>query len=289
MDRHIVILTMDKRQEKLIRLFKGKKWCGEWVAYQNELLGVYDIKENIYVLPIPVSKLDLYPQLKEKLKRELITNKKMGRVKVFGGVINREWQLFLEEENIPYWDFMQLPEVVEGNAWITAEGTVAEMLQHGHRSVRGQRVFVTGYGACGSKIAELLSHMGAEVIVAARREEVRRQIKKDGYMVTDFEKGAAFMYDVQTVVNTVPAMVITEDYISRMKKDVLIVDIASKPGGTDFDAAKRYGIQAKLALGLPGVYTTTSSAELLKNAISQYAPREDDVREDRTWIFQIII
>ena len=289
MDRHIVILTMDKRQEKLIRLFKGKKWCGEWVAYQNELLGVYDIKENIYVLPIPVAKLDLYPQLKEKLKRELITNKKMGRVKVFGGVINKEWEEFLAKEKILYWDFMKLPEVVDGNAWITAEGTVAEMLQLGQYSIRGQRIFVAGYGACGSKIAELLAAMGADVIVAARREEVRNQIKKDGYMATDFEKGAAFMYDVQTIINTVPAMVITEEYIRRMKKDALIVDIASKPGGTDFDAAKRYGIQTKLALGLPGIYTTTSSANLLKNAISQYAPREDDVREDRTWIFQIII
>lgn len=289
MDRHIVVLTMDKRQEKLVRLLKGKKWCGDWVAYQNELLGVYDIKENIYVLPIPVSRLDQYPQFKEKLKRELITNKKMGRVKVFGGVINEEWQAFLQEQNIPCWDFMKLSEVVEGNAWITAEATVAEVLAHGRYSIKGQRVFVAGYGSCGSKIADVFARLGAEVIVAARREEVREQARQDGFLTTDFEKGPSFMYGTQTVINTVPAMVITEEYISRLRKDALVVDIASKPGGTDFDAAKRYGIRAKLALGLPGIYTTTSSAELLKNAISQYAPKEDDVREDRTWIFQIII
>ena len=29
--------------------------------------------------------------------------------------------------------------------------------------------------------------------------------------------------------------------------------------------------------------------ELLKNAISKYAPLQKDVREDRQWIFQIII
>ena len=94
---------------------------------------------------------------------------------------------------------------------------------------------------------------------------------------------------IDTVVNTVPSLVITEDIIEKMSKESLIVDIASSPGGTDFVAAQKYGITAKLALGLPGIYTTSSSAELLKNAISKYAPLQKDVREDRQWIFQIII
>lgn len=289
MDRHIVILTMDKRQEKLFRLLDGKKWYGDWVAYQSELLQAKNVKEKIYVLPIPMTRLEQYPQFKEKLKQELIKNHALYRVKVFGGVVNAEWQEFFEEQQMEYWDFMKLPEVVEGNAWITAEGTVAEVLQMGQRSIRGQRMLVTGYGCCGAKIARVFSDLGAQVIVAARRAEVRARAEKDGFLTTDFEGGPDFMEQVKTVVNTVPALVVTEEYIRRLPKDAVIVDIASRPGGTDFDAAKRYGIKAKLALGLPGIYTTTSSAGLLKNAIFQYAPLQDDVREDRTWIFQIII
>lgn len=289
MDRHIVILTMDKRQEKLFRLLEGKKWYGDWVAYQSELLQAANVKEKIYVLPIPMAKLEKYPQFQEKLKQELIKNHARYRIRVFGGVINTEWKEFLEAQHIDYWDFMKLPAVVEGNAWITAEGTVAEVLQLGQRSIRGQQMLVAGYGCCGSKIAKLFSALGAEVIVAARRSEVRAQAEKDGFAAVDFEENLDFLADVKTVVNTVPDLVITENYIRRLPKDAVIVDIASKPGGTDFDAAKRYGITAKLALGLPGIYTTTSSANLLKNAISQYAPLQADVREDRTWIFQIII
>lgn len=289
MDRHIVILTMDKRQEKLFRLLEGKKWYGDWVAYQSELLQAANVKEKIYVLPIPMNKLEKYPQFKEKLKQELIKNHALYRIKIFGGVINEEWKEFLEAQQMEYWDFMKLPEVVEGNAWITAEGTVAEVLQLGQRSIRGQRMLVAGYGCCGTKIARIFSDLGAEVIVAARRPEVLAQAEKDGFLTTDFADGPEFLREVKTIVNTVPALVITEEYIRRLPKDAVIVDIASKPGGTDFDAAKRYGITAKLALGLPGIYTTTSSANLLKNAISQYAPLQADVREDRTWIFQIII
>ena len=74
-----------------------------------------------------------------------------------------------------------------------------------------------------------------------------------------------------------------------MPRGSLIIDIASKPGGTDFEAAKRYAVAAKLALGLPGIYTTSSSAKLLKDAISKYAPLREHVREDQLWIFQIII
>ena len=95
--------------------------------------------------------------------------------------------------------------------------------------------------------------------------------------------------EVKTIINTVPAPVITESYIRALPADALIIDIASKPGGTDFDAAKRFGITARLSLGLPGIYTTTSSALLLKQAISKYAPLPKNVSEDKLWIFQIII
>ena len=35
------------------------------------------------------------------------------------------------------------------------------------------------------------------------------------------------------VFNTIPAMVIGEDLLSNLKKDCLVIDLASKPGGVD--------------------------------------------------------
>ena len=286
MDRHTIVLTADKRQEKLVALLEGEKISYAWEENSTKK----EACEKIYVLPIPVIKLDRNQLVKEKLKQELIKVGQKGEVvKVFGGVINEEWKSFLDAYQIPYWDFMKLPEVVEGNGWITAEATIAEVLQQSEKSIFGQKVLITGYGCCGEKIAKLFAKLGARVIVAARRGAVRETVVKDGFEAIAFEQLEKTLVDVATVINTVPAQVLTEDCIRRMPHESLIIDIASKPGGTDFEAAKRYGIKAKLALGLPGIYTTASSAQLLKDAISQYAPLQEKVRGDKLWIFQIII
>ena len=309
MDRHIIILTTDKRQEALGTLLPGRKVKCSWEGYKRE-----EICEKIYVLPTPVAKLNRFPQVCEAMKEELINCK--GPLFVFAGAVSGEWKAFLESNGIAYVDFMQLQEVVEGNAIITAEATVAEILLASKKSICKQKILVTGYGCCGKPIAFLLRAMGAEVTVAARREEVREEIRRDGFEAVEFEvkkqdlsetskmeswqcysEGSAMRYDrirdvvstIDTIVNTVPSLVITEEIIEKMSKESLIVDIASSPGGTDFVAAQKHGITAKLALGLPGIYTTLSSAELLKNAVSKYAPLQKDVREDRQWIFQIII
>ena len=44
-----------------------------------------------------------------------------------------------------------------------------------------------------------------------------------------------------TVVNTIPAPVLTAAVLAALPKGCLIVDLASKPGGTDFAAARRLG------------------------------------------------
>lgn len=287
MDRHTVILTADKRQEKLAALLEGERVSYAWEENAQEK----EVCEKVYVLPIPVTKLDRNPKIKEKLKEELIKlcENPYAKIKVFGGAFTTEWKLFLGEYQIPYWDFMRLPEVVEGNGWITAEATLAEVLQQGEYSVYGQNVLVTGYGCCGEKIAKIFSKLGATIYVAARREEVRERVQRDGFFALSFSEVEKMIGDMYTIINTVPAMVVTENWIRRMQNDACIVDIASNPGGCDFEAAKKYGITAKLALGLPGLYTTTSSAKLLKNAISKYAPLKNEVREGKSWIFQIII
>ena len=298
MDRHSIILTTDKRQEALGTRLPGRKVKCSWEEYKRE-----EICEKIYVLPTPVAKLNRFSHVRDAIKAELVNCK--GPLFVFAGAVSGEWKDFLESNGIAYADFMQLPEVVEGNAIITAEATVAEILLASKKSICQQKILVTGYGCCGKPIAFLLRAMGAEVTVAARREKVREEIRQDGFEAVGFSgekqivessdtlmKGLSIVdvvAEVDTVVNTVPALVITEEIIEKMSKESLIVDIASSPGGTDFVAAEQYGITAKLALGLPGIYTTSSSAELLKNAISKYAPLQKDVREDRQWIFQIII
>ena len=94
---------------------------------------------------------------------------------------------------------------------------------------------------------------------------------------------------MMTIINTVPSLVITQDILESMSKEAVILDIASKPGGTDFVYAAEKGISAKLALGLPGIYSTKSSALSYKKAILTHAPLQDVKEGEESWIFQIII
>ena len=52
---------------------------------------------------------------------------------------------------------------------------------------------------------------------------------------TDEIAEAAQGFDL--VVNTVPAAVLTENVLKNIRSDALILDVASKPGGVDFEAA----------------------------------------------------
>ena len=76
---------------------------------------------------------------------------------------------------------------------------------------------------------------------------------------------AAAAFD--TVVNTIPAPVLTAAVLAALPKGCLIVDLASKPGGTDFAAARRLGHTALHALSLPTVWAPETAGEALARTV----------------------
>lgn len=64
---------------------------------------------------------------------------------------------------------------------------------------------------------------------------------------------------------------------SATAADAYILDIASKPGGTDFACARECGIRADLALGLPGKYAPKESAYILDRAVERFVRKEHEM------------
>ena len=133
-----------------------------------------------------------------------------------------------------------------------------------------------GFGRCGKALAQRLAGLGGLVTVAARRKEQRLEAGISGLQMLDLEKLGEKVQEIDFIFNTIPAMVLEEKEISKMKKDSVIIDIASKPGGTDFEACKKNGIGAVLALGLPGKYSPKTSAEILVEAMERYSECETE-------------
>jgi dipicolinate synthase subunit A len=49
----------------------------------------------------------------------------------------------------------------------------------------------------------------------------------------------------------------------------LIIDLASKPGGTDFRFAEKRGIKAMLAPGLPGIVAPRTAGRIIAKTLSE--------------------
>jgi dipicolinate synthase subunit A len=54
-----------------------------------------------------------------------------------------------------------------------------------------------------------------------------------------------------------------------MPPHTLIIDLASKPGGTDFRYAEKRGIKALLAPGLPGIVAPKTAGQIVANVMAQ--------------------
>ena len=80
-------------------------------------------------------------------------------------------------------------------------------------------------------------------------------------------------YDI--VFNTVPAPVIDKAVLNKAQKSTLFIDLASKPGGIDFDEARLCGIDTIWSLSLPGKVAPATAGEFVKDTILNIIEQEE--------------
>jgi dipicolinate synthase subunit A len=80
--------------------------------------------------------------------------------------------------------------------------------------------------------------------------------------------------DIDVCINTIPTQVLTARVLSHMQLSTLIVDLASKPGGTDFRYADKRGIKTLLAPGLPGIVAPKTAGGILAKVLHSLLKEE---------------
>ena len=65
------------------------------------------------------------------------------------------------------------------------------------------------------------------------------------------------------IFNNCSAVILNEKCLNQIKNDALIIDLASKPGGVDFDTAGKLGLKVVWALSLPGKIAPVTSGEII--------------------------
>ena len=162
-----------------------------------------------------------------------------------------------------------IPSFVEENGAITAEGALQIAMRHRLRTLRGSDVLVIGYGGIGKPLSAMLKSLGADVSVAVRREEQLWILKGEGYRPILSKDLLQFVGEYDVIFNTAPQLLLTRPVLEQMSPGVLIVDLASRPGGVDWKTAREMELKAVHALALPGQLTPVSGAIAIQHAIYQ--------------------
>lgn len=212
-------------------------------------------KENavFVLLPVPASST-LLSQMKERLTPAHI---------VLGGNLPKDFSDFCEKEQISYIDYMKFQSVAMKNAVATAEGAIYHAIASSNINLHGSHALVLGFGKCGEILAHKLQGLDCQVSVSTRDSFAKAKAYAYGY-----QKHESYS-DYDFIFNTAPAMVITPSVIDQLKPEAVIIDIASKPGGCDFNYCIQKGIVAKHCPGLPGIFSPKSSAEIIFEEITK--------------------
>ena len=229
------------------------------------------VKNSEYViLPLPAADGEgniNAPMFDGKIPAEEVLDAVTQSQTVFAGRIEGMLENAVKKRGLRAIDYFAREELAVKNAGATAEGAVQILLEEMPTVLTGARVLVVGFGRIGKLLSMKLRAMGADVTVSARRFSDFAWIEEMGYRSADTRRLAGNAGKFDAIVNTVPAGVIDDRVLEHVRKDCLMLDLASKPGGIDFDAAARRGIKVIWALSLPGKVAPETSGMAIRDTI----------------------
>lgn len=188
---------------------------------------------------------------------------------VFSGIANDYLTACVNKAGLNLIPLMNRNDVAIYNSIPTVEGTLMIAIQNTDFTIHSSKVIVLGLGRVGMSTASKFSALGADVFVGSRSKEDVARAFEMGLTGFHMDELSAYTSECDILINTVPALVVTEEAIKPMKSNSLIIDLASNPGGTDFEYAKQRGIKALHSLGLPGMVAPKTAGEILGIVIKQ--------------------
>lgn len=160
------------------------------------------------------------------------------------------------------------------NAELTAEGAVFRAMQRQDAAIMGSTCVITGFGRIGRALAKRLAALSAFVIVCARSEMQMRAAHDMGAHPVPLASVASALRHADVVFNTVPARVLGWEEMQRMRKDALLIELASPPYGADPALAIQLGVNLAMESGVPGRYAAGNAGAALfaalKRAMAQH-------------------
>ena len=225
------------------------------------------------ILPVPGTNLEghvetIFSNEKVILTAEMLL-KTPEHCTIYSGISNTFLNGITKEANRPLVQLFERDDVAIYNSIPTVEGTIMMAIQHTDFTIHGSNITVLGLGRVGMSVARTFHALGAKIKVGARKTEHLARITEMGLTPFHLNEIEQQVKDTDILINTIPLLIVTASVISKMPAHTLIIDLASKPGGTDFRYAEKRGIKALLAPGLPGIVAPKTAGQILANVLAQ--------------------
>lgn len=250
----IMVAGGDLRQNYLADYLKKDFYVTKY-ALGEEMLPVEILKGyDILILPLIVSNDDEY--LNAPFAQKAVPISKLCDCLkpdgiVFAGKLSQHTKDIFESNGHKTFEYFNRDELVIKNCIPTAEGALELAMEQLPVTIRDLNVLVVGYGRVGKITAELFHSVGASVTATARKQKDIALCEALKINAKKTSEALQSPQGVKLVINTVPQLIIDRSVLDKLDKDCLVIDLASRPGGVDFDYAKKIGIKTIWALSLP--------------------------------------
>ena len=189
-----------------------------------------------------------------------------AKVLIAGGITPEVYEM-ANDEYIEIIDIMKREELAVLNTIATAEGTIQVAIENTNKIIHGSEILILGFGRIGQVLARKLAGLSAKVTCAARKDEDLAWIQAYGHKATNINSLGENLKLYDIIINTVPHIILNEERLKYIKKDCLLIDLASNPGGIDKKAVKDNKLKFVWALSLPGKVAPITTAEFIKDTI----------------------
>ena len=157
---------------------------------------------------------------------------------LIAGSISPEIYDMANDEYIEIIDIMKREELAVLNTISTAEGAIEIAISNTNKIIHGSEVLILGFGRIGKVLARKMAGLSAKVTCAARKDEDLAWIRAYGHNETNINALGENLSQYDIILNTVPHLVLNKERLQYVKKDALLIDLASNPGGIDKKEAK---------------------------------------------------
>ncbi|OQB14039.1 MAG: Dipicolinate synthase subunit A [Firmicutes bacterium ADurb.Bin193] len=186
---------------------------------------------------------------------------------IVAGMVSEKIAELAKIYNIYIADYFKREELEISNAIPTVEGAIQIAMEETPFTIHNSRCLVVGYGRIGRLLCAALKSLGADVTVSARKCSDFAWINAFSYHCVHTSQLEKAISDMDIVFNTVPHPVLDKTVLEKVSPDCLIIDLASKPGGVDFEAASMLGRKVIWALSLPGKVAPVTAGKMITETI----------------------